>query len=246
MSDVLVLCYHAVSPSWDATLAVTPEALERQLSMLVDRGFKGATFTDAVLRAPHPRTLAVTFDDGFLSVLARAQPVLDKLGLVATVFAPTAFMERGQPLAWNGTARWKDTPFAGELRGMDWDDLRSLVGLGWEVGSHTCTHPRLTGLDRAAVYAQLLESRLECEHRLGAPCTAIAYPYGDVDADVASAAREAGYAAAARLSSSLTPRGALQWPRVGIYHGDADWRFRLKASAWLRRLRATSLWPAHG
>jgi peptidoglycan/xylan/chitin deacetylase (PgdA/CDA1 family) len=245
VSDVVVLCYHAVSPTWQATLAVRPDALEQQLSMFVERGYQGATFTDAVLRPPHRRTLAVTFDDGFLSVLERAQPVLTRLGLVATVFIPTAFMNRRQPLVWNGTGRWADTPFADELQGMDWDDLRSLAALGWEVGSHTCTHPRLTQLDHDATYRQLFESRLECDRRLGAPCTAVAYPYGDVDQRVADAASEAGYAAAARLSTSLTPRGALQWPRVGIYHGDARWRFRLKASAAIRRIRATRLWRAH-
>ena len=244
-SDVLVLCYHAVSPTWNAALAVTPDALERQLSMLVSRGFKGATFTDAVVCPPHRRTLAVTFDDGFLSVLERAGPILARLGLVATVFVPTAFMGRRQPLAWNGTERWAGTRFADELQGMDWDDLGSLVASGWEVGSHSRTHPRLTRLDQDALSAELLESRLECDRRLGAPCTAIAYPYGDVDGRVADAAGEAGYAAAARLSSSLIPRGPLQWPRIGIYHGDARSRFRLKANAAIRRLRATGLWPEH-
>jgi len=245
MSDVVVLCYHAVSPAWPAPLAVTPSALERQLRTLLNRGFKGATFTDAVLRPPHRRTLAVTFDDGFLSVLERAEPILSRLGLVGTVFVPTAFMERRQPLAWNGTSRWAGTPFADELQGMDWDDLRSLVARGWEIGSHTRTHPRLTELDDDAAYAQLVESRLECGRGLGAPCTTIAYPYGAVDRRVADAAREAGYTAAARLSSSLRPRGPLQWPRIGIYHGDAPWRFRLKENGAIRRIRATPLWPAH-
>jgi peptidoglycan/xylan/chitin deacetylase (PgdA/CDA1 family) len=245
VSDVLVLGYHAVSPTWYAPLAVTPDALERQLSLLVERGFKGATFTDAVLSPPHRRTLAVTFDDGFLSVLERARPILGRLGLVATVFVPTAFMGRRQPLAWDGTARWAGTPFAGELQGMDWDDLRSLVALGWEIGSHTSTHPRLTRLDRDAAYEQLLESRLECDRRLGVRCRAVAYPYGDVDQRVADAACEAGYTAGACLSSRLVAGGPLQWPRVGIYHGDAQWRFRLKANAAIRRLRATQLWRAH-
>ena len=48
MSDVLVLCYHAVSPRWPADLSVTPEAFERQLQLLVGRGYRGATFHDAV------------------------------------------------------------------------------------------------------------------------------------------------------------------------------------------------------
>ena len=32
MSDVLVLCYHAVSRGWRSDLAVTPEALEAEVA----------------------------------------------------------------------------------------------------------------------------------------------------------------------------------------------------------------------
>lgn len=244
VSEVLVLGYHAVSPTWDAPLSITPDALASQLEILVKRGFKGATFTEAVLDPPHPRTLAVTFDDGFLSVLERAAPILNRFGWPGTIFVPTAFMETRQPLLWEGVGHWADTPFADELQGMCWGDLLSLVEQGWEVGSHTCTHPRLTQLDHQGAYDELAESRTECERRLHRTCTAAAYPYGAVDERVAEAARQAGYLAAARLTSDLTPRGPLRWPRVGVYHKDASWRFRLKANISTRRLRATSLWPA--
>ena len=49
MSDVLVLCYHGVSARWPASLTITPEQLEQQLSFLVRRGYRGATFEQAVL-----------------------------------------------------------------------------------------------------------------------------------------------------------------------------------------------------
>lgn len=239
-----MLGYHAVSPTWTASLSVTPDALERQLELLVDRGFRGATFTEAVLDPPHPRTLAVTFDDGFLSVLQRAAPILDRFGLPGTVFVPTAFMERRQLLLWRGVEQWAETPFAEELRGMSWKDLASLVAQGWEVGSHTRTHARLTQLNHEHAYTELAGSRVECERKLGRLCVSVAYPYGAVDQRVAEAARRAGYLTAARLTSNLTPRGLLRWPRVGVYHKDAPWRFRLKASVSTRRLRATSLWRA--
>jgi peptidoglycan/xylan/chitin deacetylase (PgdA/CDA1 family) len=242
VSDVLVLGYHAVSPTWTAPLSVTPDALESQLALLVDRGFRGATFTEAVLDPPYPRTLAVTFDDGFLSVLERAAPILKRFGLPGTVFVPTAFMERRQPLLWKGIDHWADTSFADELQGMSWNDLGTLIGQGWEIGSHTCTHPRLTGLDRSNAYAELIESRLECERHLGGMCTSVAYPYGDVDEQVAKTAREAGYAAGGGLSSSLVPGGRFRWPRMGIYHADTRLRFHLKANPLVRRLRATALW----
>ncbi len=244
-SQVIVLCYHALSPSWETPLAVTPEAFASQVTMLVERGFKGAGFTEAVLQPPHRRTLAVTFDDAYLSVLARAEPILSRLGLPATIFVPTGFMDRRQPLLWTGVDHWADTPFADELQGMCWDDLRSLHALGWEVGSHTQTHPRLSELDEAAAYAQLLESRVECERQLGARCTSIAYPYGDADERTVAVAGKAGYVAGAWLSSSLAPDGSLRWPRIGVYRGDGQWRFRAKLNAVVRRIRANRRWPAH-
>ncbi len=244
MTDILVLCYHAVSPTWQAPLSVTPASLEAQLSELVARRWRATTFTDAVLRRPYPRTLAVTFDDAFLSVLTQAEPILGRLGIPATVFAPTAFMSERQRLRWAGIDQWLETPFAGELECMCWDDLRRLSGSGWEIGSHTCTHPRLTRLDEKAIHSELEASRLECERQLGVPCTSIAYPYGEVNARVADAAEKAAYRAAARLSSGLAPDGPLRWPRVGIYHGDQRWRFNAKVNGTLRWLRTTRLWPS--
>lgn len=244
MTDVMVLCYHAVSPTWPAALSVTPQALERQLSRLVDSGWQGTTFTQAVLDPPGRRTLAVTFDDGFASVRLLAQPILARLGLPATVFVPSAFMTDRQPLRWPGVEHWADTPHASELAGMDWSDLRELAELGWEIGSHTCTHPRLTELPAPALKRELRSSLEEVSENVGRPCRSIAYPYGASDARVAGCARDAGYAAGACLSASLRPLGPHRWPRVGVYHLDDERRFRLKVSRITRRLRAARLYPS--
>jgi peptidoglycan/xylan/chitin deacetylase (PgdA/CDA1 family) len=245
LSDVLVLCYHAVSPTWSAPLSVTPEALASQLGVLVRRGWRGATFRDAVIDPPARRTLAVTFDDAFLSVLERAYPILADLGVPGTVFVPTAFSTQRQHLSWAGIDRWSRTPDSSELQCMSWDDLGRLVDSGWEIGSHTRTHPRLTQLDGAALGAELGESRRECIERLGGPCDSIAYPYGDVDERVAQQAAAAGYLCGASLSTSLAPLGVYRWPRVGVYHRDPLWRFQLKVNGLVRRARASKLWPAH-
>jgi peptidoglycan/xylan/chitin deacetylase (PgdA/CDA1 family) len=245
MSDVMVLCYHAVSPTWTADLSVSPDTLEAQLSTLVRRGWRGATFREAVLEPPWPRTLVVAFDDAFLSVSQRAYPILSKLGLCGTLFAPTAFLSRRQPLLWQGIEHWLQSPASAELTGMSWEDVRALASDGWEVGSHTRTHPRLTELDDYALRVELEGSRRECEAELGVPCLTLAYPYGAVDDRVARFAAQAGYAAACSLSSSLQPTGPHRWPRVGIYHGDRPWRFNLKVNPAMRRVRASRLWPAH-
>jgi peptidoglycan/xylan/chitin deacetylase (PgdA/CDA1 family) len=239
--DVMVLCYHAVSPSWAAALSIAPASLDAHVGYLVDRGWRPETFSDAVLGTSPGKVLSVTFDDAFASVKQHALPILRKHGVVATVFAPTAFMEGHANLDWAGVDHWKRTPDATEMRAMDWADLTELVDAGWEVGSHTCTHPHLTQLEGEALARELGESRELCTDRLGRPCRAIAYPYGDMDARVVAAAAAAGYETGARLSRDLRAEGPLKFPRVGIYHPD-DWRrFRTKVATPVRRLRATSL-----
>lgn len=235
MGDVLILCYHAVSPDWPADLSVRPEALRRQLAHLRRRGYVGATFTDAVLQPPARRTVAITFDDAFRSVLELAEPILREAGMPGTVFVPTAHPGERRPLAWEGTGHWLGGPHAAELEPMGWDELRSLRDAGWEIGSHTVSHPRLTRIGDEALHAELRDSRLACETALGEPCRSIAYPYGDVDARVVDASRAAGYRTAAALPARLHGDRRHEWPRVGVWHTDDDRRFALKAS---RRVRA--------
>jgi peptidoglycan/xylan/chitin deacetylase (PgdA/CDA1 family) len=244
VGDVIVLCYHAVSPTWTAPLSVTPDALEHQLRTMLGRGWHPATFADAVLDDHSGKTFAVTFDDAFASVLTLAHPILSSLGVPATMFAPTAFMDERQLLRWQGIDHWRDTPAAPELRSLCWEDLRRLAADGWEIGSHTRTHSRLPRVDDEALNEELARSRDEIASHLGVACRTVAYPYGDADERVANCARAVGYSAGATLSRRLTALGPHRWPRIGVYHADRSWRFRLKANRGWRRLRATPLWPA--
>src|SRR6476620_8711049 len=119
MSDVVGLCYHAVSPDWPAQMSVTPERFEQQLKLLVGRGHRGATFAQAATAPPHRRTVAVTFDDGLRSVLERAFPRRERVGLPATCFGPASFVGVGEPLGWGGVERWASGPYEDELRPLD-------------------------------------------------------------------------------------------------------------------------------
>jgi peptidoglycan/xylan/chitin deacetylase (PgdA/CDA1 family) len=243
VKDVLVICYHAVSERWPADLAVAPQQLHDQLQHLVSQGYRGATFTAAVRDRPYRRTLAVTFDDAYASVLELALPILERLGLPATIYVPTAFAESERPLSWPGIDHWASGPHAAELRPLSWEGLGRLVDRGWEVGSHTRTHPRLTRLDDVALAEELVGSREDCERRLGRPCTSVAYPYGDVDDRVIDGARRAGYLTGAALSDSGRGSAPLHWPRLVVVREDSLNRFRRQASPVVRRLLASPAGP---
>ena len=239
-----MLCYHAVSETWPAPLSVTPDAFEQQLSVLHKRGFRGVTVREALTGTAHDRALAVTFDDAYRSVRELARPILDRFGMVGSVYVPTAWPGRTGPMAWPGIDQWVGGPHEHELACMTWDELRGLADDGWEVGSHTRSHPRLPELGEHELDDELEGSRSDCELGLGRACDTLAYPYGAVDDRVVAAARRAGYKLAVTLPRGLHAPEPLHWPRVGIYHADSGWRFRLKVSPAVRRLRASSAWGA--
>jgi len=234
----LVLCYHAISETWDAPLSVTPRHFERQIATLARLRFRGVNFDDAATGAAGRRTVAITFDDAYRSVLELAAPILTRYGMPATVFVPTSFPDRGEPMSWSGIDHWIGGEHEHELLPLSWDELRELHARGWEIGSHTVTHPHLTTIDDDRLKAELHDSQQACEAAIGGPCRTLAYPYGDHDERVIAATREAGYTGGAALPSPLTAASdPYMYPRIGVYHRDHRGRFAMKISPLVRYLR---------
>ena len=180
----------------------------------------------------------MTFDDAFLSVYEQAYPIMARLGLPGTVFVPTSLIGTGEPMAWPGIDEWLGGPYESELVGMSWQQATELADDGWEVGSHTRTHPHLTQVHGENLAQELQGSREDLEQRLSRPCPSLAYPYGDVDERVVEAAAQAGYrgrrrparALGGRRSAALAARrastGTTRCPSSG-----ARWRCRCDACA---------------
>jgi len=231
--ETLVLGYHAVSPAWRAPTSVTPAAFDAQIGTLIANGWAPATLVDALTAPEAERTFAVTFDDAHLSVLEHAAPILARHGAPATVFVPTDYAEQGTLMGWDGYDVWLGTDAEEELRCLTWERLRELDGRGWEIASHTCSHPRLTKIDDAQLERELTRSRELCEERIGSACHSIAYPYSDVDDRVARAARKAGYGIGVTVPRGHAAALPLLWPRVGVYHGEDARRMQLRI--WRRR-----------
>lgn len=216
---------------------MTPQRLREQVAWFLGRGFEPLTFSEA-MRDPARPSLAVTFDDAYRSVPDLALPVLAKLGVTATVFVPTAEMSAGSLRSWPGIDSWTDTPWETELVGASWEELRPLLAAGWEIGSHTRTHPHLVSLDDRSLSHELRASREDCERATSRPCRSLAYPFGEADHRVATAASKAGYEVAATLADRIPARrdGArdrMLWPRLTMHQQDVAARLRLKSGLFL-------------
>ena len=228
----LVLCYHAVSDSWDDPLAVSVGALEQQVQGVLARGYRAVDAAEAV--TGNGSLMHVTFDDAFRSVAA-ALPALRRLGVPATVFACPGFARDGGTFDVPELASLLPEN-AEHLTTMAWSELRDLVEQGVEVGSHTVTHPHLPKLDHDELLRELRESREQLEDELAVRCRFLAYPYGEEDERVRAAARASGYEAAFALPGKQASADPYAVPRVGIWRTDGPRRVALKTSAAGRRL----------
>jgi peptidoglycan/xylan/chitin deacetylase (PgdA/CDA1 family) len=239
----VILCYHAVSAAWGTSLAVSPERFAAQLERFAERGFVGLTFAEAErsrqARTLPPRSLVITFDDAYASVAA-VRPVLARLGYPATAFVVGDFLGSDRLLEWPGIDHWLQTEHRDELRSLSERQLREAAEDGWEIGSHTMTHPCLPDLDDEECLREL-----ECSRELIAgrfeSCVSIAYPYGRVDARVAALAARAGYAAGCSLTFSHRQDEPLRRPRVAVSGTDHRAREWAKMSPFSMRVRRTRL-----
>ncbi len=208
---------------------------------LAERGYRGSTFSAAVRDDPPGRTVAITFDDAYPSVVRHALPVLESLGWPATVFAPTATVPMGGHMAWLSGDLCRRLPE--QTRQMTWPELTSLAEAGWEIGSHSRTHRMLSSLSDDELQEELEGSRAEIAQELGS-CVSIGYPWGEIDSRVLEASRRAGYETGSGLAGRFVYNDPLQTPRVPIAGVDGGVRMALKTSGLLWTLRASPLWSA--
>ncbi len=135
-------------------------------------------------------TGAVTyrFDDGWLSQLSNAVPVLDSYGNKATFYIVTR-----QTL---------DNEFSGF---MSIAQIKALAQKGEDIGAHTQTHPDLTTLSASQQDAEIRGSRNDLISWGITPATTFAYPYGRYDSNTLTDVKRVGFtSAAASIEGDVT------------------------------------------
>ena len=197
---VPILCYHRFTsrPRSGSLMEVTAHDLEAQLDWLARTGHTVVrledlqAFLDGEAALP-PKAVVLTIDDGYRSAYDVAFPVLRARNRPFTLFIYTDYITgRGDALSWSQLT---------ELQRSGLADLEA----------HTRSHPDLTRLppgDARRLDDELAGSRAELQRRIGGGVTALAYPYGAVDARVLEGVRRSGYRAAATVKRGANPSWA--------------------------------------
>lgn len=235
-----VLAYHGIGADCGSSRVVCVRRFRSHAAFLRRSGYTGLTLSAAEERRtagslPN-KCVVITFDDGFASVL-RTVPILEWVGFPATVFVVTRAIDSGAILSWPFVEQVaSDDP--SDMRPLSWPELRQLADRGWEIGSHTITHPYLGALSDDALQQELSTSRDRIRAEIGT-CESLAYPYGIADNRVIRAAQRAGYRTACTLAPVYDRDERLARSRIGIGPRDGRLRFRLKVSPRATALRQT-------
>ena len=225
-SGLRILFYHRVSNDRDE-LAVTPVAFAEQMDYLASKVYRVVDVLTAIdmldSGKPLARTVALTFDDGFLDVAEHALPILSERGFQGTVFVSPAVTDGRTAFSWYSE---QQPPL------LNWDDIVELDRDGTlRFEAHSLTHPNLPALEEGAAKEEIAGSKRELENRLGRVVRAFSYPSGLYGEREARLAAEAGYKIAVScepgVNDSSTNRFTLKRRQVDARDSLLDFRAKL-------------------
>jgi peptidoglycan/xylan/chitin deacetylase (PgdA/CDA1 family) len=227
-----ILMYHKVgTPPTGSRLKklwVSVDAFRWQMDYLKKRGYEVLTLRRVVEdraagRAIPPSAVVLTFDDGYRNNLENALPVLRAVGFPATLYVVVHAVGRDN--------FWHDPYSEVRLPMLSWEDILILRDAGWDIGSHTLTHPRLTRLSLEEANHEIVESRRILENRVGVPPVSFAHPYGNGadHVEIRRRIQDAGYRTAVSVHRGKgdLAREPFCLKRIFVRGDDTRWDFHL-------------------
>jgi peptidoglycan/xylan/chitin deacetylase (PgdA/CDA1 family) len=190
--SIPILLYHRFGPAVADSMTMPTSIFESHLQFLHDNAYKIITIRELVDNhfkhgiPPTPRSVAITVDDGHISVYSDMLPLIKKYRIPVTLFLyPSAISNASYAMNWEQLRKMKDT------------------GL-FDFQSHSYWHPnfkkekeKLTSAEyEKFVEMQLRKSRETLEKNLKSRVDMLAWPFGIYDGWLMAKAIEAGYGAA--------------------------------------------------
>ena len=214
---VPILMYHHIdyAPS-KSNLYVSPEIFERQMEFLKVHGYHvvplESLVRDVKAKKKIPgKTVAITFDDGFVDNMKYAFPILKKMDFPATIFMITENINKEDSLSE--------------------EDLRVLDDEGVTIGSHTVTHAYLPHTTSPELINEIFDSKKRLEEVLGHPISLFSYPAGGFTDEAKGLVEKAGYSGAVTTNHGNQKNDVYALHRVKISESNGSlFSFWLKTS----------------
>lgn len=240
---VTILSYHSVVDDHDPLRSDShkqhlPVHLFREHLDYLQSNYTVITLSDFLRAKRENRRLpsysvVLTFEDGFEDFYSVAAGQLAQRRLPATVFIIT-------------DRAYGRLPPNGESF-LSWEQIRELSLAGIEIGSHTCSHPRLPDLSPEEVIRELADSRAAILEHLGAVHIPLSYPHGRTTESISRLTQSLGYSCAITTVLGPNDRGAdiTRLRRTTIASDDDLATFAARVSGltwWISTLRLFRGW----
>ncbi|MCB1875323.1 MAG: polysaccharide deacetylase family protein [Chromatiales bacterium] len=217
-----ILMYHMVSEpqtSLDARFAIPPQRFAAQIDSLLGRGYHFVSL-DQILGMVNgqtnlpDRSVAITFDDGYLDNYENAFPILQQRNIPAAIFLVSGLM--------GDSNRWMHGRGFSERALMNWPQVREMASHRITFGGHTVNHARLTEVSADQARREIEDNRAAIADRLGTQIDHFAYPYGALNETAVKLVREAGYrtACSTRPGPNRADTNPYVLRRIEVYGDD--------------------------
>lgn len=185
----VILMYHSVNPEAQPQkrTELTVDMFKRQMEFLKQRRYNVIPLESLALLIKEkkkipPKTLAITFDDGYKDNYVYAFKILKKYNLPATIFI--IFNEVGRPDR------------------LSWQEIKEMLSSGLiSVGSHCLGPEPLVNIkSEEKLKKEIFDSKRLLEQRLGRRIGAFSYPGGMFNRQIKQLVTDAGYSLAVATS----------------------------------------------
>lgn len=210
-----ILMYHRVDDmlvpgdKFSPGLTITVAKFDTEMAYLKEHGYQtiGLAELYAALyenKPLPPKSVVITFDDGYADNYLYAFPILKKYNQKATFFVVSNFFGASQYY-------------------MTAEQIKELSDAGMDVESHTETHSNLSQLPKEKLETELRGSRAKIEALTGKPVYFLAYPFGRFSPLVEAETKAAGYLLAVttrggNLQSKNNPFGLFRYDSRPTYN----------------------------
>lgn len=228
---VVVLQYHHVSDTTPASTSISVEQFTLHMDYLKQQEYKVLPLNEIIDglkkgKKFDQKTVAITFDDGYLNVLTNADPLLKQLAFPYSIFVAPSEITQNRPSM------------------LNWEQLKQLSESGVLILNHSLAHDHLNRMlpDEtnetwaARVADDITQAQMVLDEKLGAPqLKYLAYPYGEYNDQLLTVIKSLGFTGFGQHSGALSAKSNFhalpRFPASGRYANLKTLKVKLQTMA---------------
>ena len=232
-NNPLVLMYHSIDNQKLKRLSgirVSIKNFEKQIAYLSRNGYTSYTLNEMIEQKDKlpPKSVVITFDDGYKDNITNALPILKKYNFKATIFVIINRFDND----WSLYRKTKNANIVNHIDKLGDDDIKNLLESGLiEIGAHTINHKNFCKISLEERKEEIIKSKKILEEKFDIMCKTFSYPFGIYEKGDEEIVEKAGFIGAVTTEVrkvDLDTDNMFLLPRINIKDGYFKFIYRLR------------------